>query len=88
MLRRRNMDLEQALENTRGESDGSISGYAVRGSKFSLREKELEIALLESKQEVADRDKCILCLMGQMNEAVASHEEAVLRRLHSLCEIL
>lgn len=77
VLRRRNSDLEQELENLRGEGDGSINGYALRGSKFSSREKELENAVLELKNEVADRDKCILCLMEQMNAAAASHEEAV-----------
>jgi chromosome segregation ATPase len=77
VLRRRNSDLEQEVENLRGEGNGSIDGYALRGSKFSSREKELENAVLELKNEVADRDKCILCLMEQMNAAAASHEEAV-----------
>jgi hypothetical protein len=77
MLQRRNADLEHELEKTRGKSDGGIDGYAVRSSKFTPREKELESAVLELKNEVADRDRCILCLMGQMNEAAASHEEAV-----------
>jgi hypothetical protein len=72
-LQRRNAELEQALD-----TDGTINGYAVRSSKFSLREKELEAALLELKSEVAERDKCILCLMEEMNTAAAEHESAVL----------
>lgn len=77
-LQRRNVELEQALENKNDNSDGTINGYAVRSSKFTSREKELEAALLELKSEVAERDKCILCVMEQMNTAAAQHESAVL----------
>ena len=77
-LQRRNVELEQALEKKNDNSDGTINGYAVRSSKFTSREKELEAALLELKSEVAERDKCILCVMEQMNTAAAQHESAVL----------
>jgi hypothetical protein len=87
VLQRRNMDLENELEKARGASEGSIDGYAVRSSKFTPREKELESAVLELKNEVADRDRCILCLMGQMNDAAASHEEAVLYPLLSPADL-
>jgi hypothetical protein len=78
MLRRRNGELERALAEAAGGHSGHIDGYAVRGTKFSSREKELEAAVLELKSEIADRDKCILCIMEQMNSAAVSHEEAVL----------
>jgi hypothetical protein len=77
-LQRRNVELEQALENKKDSNDGVINGYAVRSSKFTSREKELEAALLELKSEIAERDKCILCVMEQMNTAAAQHESAVL----------
>ncbi len=75
VLRRRNTELERALDE---HGSDSVSGYAVRSSKFSSREKEFESALQSLKNEVADRDKCILCMMEQMNQAAASHEAAVL----------
>ena len=80
MLRRRNSELEQVLTKMSGDSSSSSSmeGYAVRGARFSSREKELEAALMELKGEIADRDKCILCIMEQMNAAAAAHEEAAL----------
>lgn len=77
VLRRRNTELERALDE-HGSGSDSVSGYAVRSSKFSSREKEFESALQSLKNEVADRDKCILCMMEQMNQAAASHEAAVL----------
>jgi hypothetical protein len=78
MMRRRNSELEQVLAKVGGNGSGSIEGYAVRGGKFTPREKDLEAALQELKGEVADRDKCILCIMEQMNAAASVHEEAAL----------
>jgi hypothetical protein len=77
-LQRRNVELEHVLESKNDNIDGAINGYAVRSSKFTTREKELEAALLELKSEIAERDKCILCVMEQMNTAAAQHESAVL----------
>jgi chromosome segregation ATPase len=78
VLRRRNAEMERYLNENGGGGEISINGYAVRSKKFTLREKEFESALQELKMEVADRDKCILCMMEQMNQAAASHEAAVL----------
>jgi hypothetical protein len=72
MLRQRNTELEQAVEKD------CVNGYAVPSRKFTSREKEFEAALQELKNEVTDRDKCILCMMEQMNQAAAEHEAAVL----------
>ena len=72
MLRQRNTELQQAVEK------GCVNGYAVPSRKFTSREKEFEAALQELRNEVVQRDKCILCMMEQMNQAAAEHEAAVL----------